>query len=165
MYEYRHTVVPVRLGDSDRALSKAGLIERLKAKTLRTVAAAQGWLDPETPLPDEKVFAQVLDTSPAGRPTPSSIEPYRPVVERWVEQDIQCTTICQALVRQYGFASSYSSVYRFVRSLEQVMPKATCHLEFAPGETAQVDLGTGPVLVDPRTGEEIKTWFFLMTLC
>ena len=28
-----------------------------------------------------------------------------------------------------------------------------------------MDFGAGPVLVDPRTGEQIKTWFFLMTLC
>ncbi len=39
------------------------------------------------------------------------------------------------------------------------------HLDFAPDEAAQVDFGTGPELVDPETGEVIKTWFFLMTLC
>ena len=87
MYEYRHIVVRMRLGDSDRALAKAGLIGRPKAKMLRAVAGAQGWLDPQTPLPDEAVFAQVLDTSPAGKPTPSSVEPYRTVVERWVEKN------------------------------------------------------------------------------
>ena len=165
MYEYRHIVVRMRLGDSDRALAKAGLIGRPKAKVLRAVATAHGWLDPQTPLPDEAVFAQVLDASAAGKPTPSSVEPYRSVVERWIEQDIQCTTIYQGLVRQYGYAGSYSSVYRFVRSLKPATPKATCPLDFAPGEAAQVDFGTGPTLVDPRTGEEIKTWFFLMTLC
>jgi transposase len=165
MFEYRHIVVRMRLGDSDRALSKAGLIGRPKAKALRAVAAAQGWLDPETPLPDELIFAEVLGLSRSSKPTPSCVEPYRSEVERWAEQGIQCTTIYQALVRNHGFAGSYSSVYRFVRSLEAATPKATCHLDFAPGEAAQVDFGAGPVLVDPRTGEEIKTWFFLMTLC
>jgi len=165
MYEYRNIVVRMRLGDSDRALSKAGLIGRPKAKTLRAVAAAQGWLDPATPLPDETVFAEVFGLSPTDKAAASCVEPYRSDVERWAEQDIQCRTIHQALVRNHGFNGSYSSVYRFVRSLELKSPKATCHLDFAPGEAAQVDFGTGPVLVDLRTGEEIKTWFFLMTLC
>ena len=42
MFEYRNIVVRMRRGDSDRALAKAGLIGRPKAKTLRVVAAAQG---------------------------------------------------------------------------------------------------------------------------
>lgn len=44
-------------------------------------------------------------------------------------------------------------------------PKATMHLDFTPGVAAQIDFGTGPRLVDTRTGELIKTHFFLMTLC
>ncbi len=165
MYEYRNIIVRMRLGDSDRALAKAGLIGRPKAKALRAVAATQGWLNPDTPLPDESVFAKVFAGAAPEKRAPSCVEPYRSDVERWAEQGIQCRTIHQALVRQHRFAGSYSAVYRFIRSLELATPKATCHLDFAPGEAAQVDFGTGPVLVDTRTGEEIKTWFFLMTLC
>ena len=164
MFEYRHIVVRMRWGDSDRALAKAGLIGRPKAKALRAVAAAQGWLDPKTSLPDESVFANVLGHASSGRAV-SCVEPYRSEVEGWADQGIQCRTIYHTLVRQHGFAGSYSSVYRFVRSLELNPPKATCHLDFAPGEAAQVDFGAGPVVVDTRTGEEQKTWFFLMTLC
>ena len=61
MYEYRQIVVRMRQGDSDRALAKAGLIGRPKAKALRAVAAAQGWLDPQVSLPDEAEFARVMD--------------------------------------------------------------------------------------------------------
>ena len=93
MFEYRHIVVRMRLGDSDRALAKAGLIGRPKAKALRAVAAARGWLDPGTPLPEESVFAEVLGLSKSGKPTPSCVEPYRSQVERWAEQGIQCRTI------------------------------------------------------------------------
>jgi transposase len=165
MYEYRNIIVRMRLGDSDRALAKAGLIGRPKAKALRAVAATQGWLNPDTPLPDEAVFAKVFADTTMEKRAPSCVEPYRSEVQRWAEQGIQCRTIHQALVRQHRFAGSYSAVYRFIRSLELATPKATCHLDFAPGEAAQVDFGTGPVLVDTRTGEEVKTWFFLMTLC
>lgn len=165
MFEYRNIIVRMRLGDSDRALAKAGLIGRPKAKAFRAIAIAQGWLHPDTPLPDASGLAAVLANPPTAKRATSSVEPYRTEVERWADQGIQCRTIYQALVRQHGFNGSYSSVYRFIKSLELSTPKATCHLDFTPGEAAQVDFGAGPVLVDTRTGEEIKTWFFLMTLC
>lgn len=165
MYEYRNILVRMRQGDSDRALAKAGLIGRPKAKALRAVATFQGWLDPGTPLPDDPVLAEVLTQAKATQQASSCVAPYRSVVKLWAEQGIQCRTIHQALVRQHGFTGSYSSVYRFIRSVDNKPPKATCHLEFSPGEAAQIDFGSGPVLMDPRTGEQIKTWFFLMTLC
>jgi transposase len=165
MFEFRHIVVRMRQGDSDRALAKAGLIGRPKAKALRRLAAQQGWLDPSAPLPEDAVLAEALGRSRTALSTPSCVEPYREVVTGWAEQGIQSKTIYQALVRNHGFGGSYSSVYRFVRALQVDAPKATMHLAFAPSEAAQVDFGSGPVLVDPRTGEEIKTWFFLMTLC
>lgn len=165
MYEYRHILVRMRQGDSDRALAKAGLIGRRKATALRAVAQAQGWLDPGTPLPDDPVLAEVLTRPKATTQATSCVAPYRSLVQQWASQGIQCRTIHQALVRQHGFTGSYSSVHRFIRSLDDKPPKATCHLDFAPGEAAQIDFGAGPVLVDPRTGEEVKTWFFLMTLC
>lgn len=46
MYEYRHILVRMRLGDSDRALARAGLIGRHKAGELRALAQSKGWLDP-----------------------------------------------------------------------------------------------------------------------
>ena len=83
----------------------------------------------------------------------------------WAEQGIQGKTICQALARNHRFGSSYSSVYRFIRALGINAPKATKHLDFAPGEAVQADFGAGAVLVGRHTGEEFKTWFFLMALC
>lgn len=165
MYEYRNILVRMRQGESDRALAKAKLIGRPKAKALRAMAEAQGWLDPATPLPDDPVLAEALQRPKPASQVNSCVAPYRSTVEQWVKQDLQCETIHQGLVRLHGFTGSYSSVYRYIQSLQDKTPKATCHLEFAPGEAAQIDFGSGPVLVDPRTGEEHKTWFFLMTLC
>jgi transposase len=165
MFEFRHILVRMRLGDSDRALAKAGLIGRPKAKALRTVAQERGWLDPARPLPEDAVLAQAVGPPRAAASAQSCVEPYRDAVTDWAEQGIQSKAIYQALVRNHAFGGSYSSVYRFVRALEINAPKATVHMNFAPGDAAQVDFGSGPVMVDLRTGEEIKTWFFLMTLC
>ncbi len=39
MHQYRNIIVRMRLGESDRALAKAGLIGRRKAKKVRRIAA------------------------------------------------------------------------------------------------------------------------------
>jgi transposase len=155
----------MRLGDSDRALAKTGLIGRPKAKSLRQLAESRGWLDPAHPLPEDAELALAFHPSPGQTTAQSSVEPYREQVTQWVEQGIQTKTIHQALVRNHGYSGSYSSVYRFASSVKPRTPKATMHLDFAPGEAAQIDFGSGPTLVDTRTGELIKTHFFLMTLC
>ncbi len=165
MFEYRQIIVRMRSGDSDRALAKAGLIGRPKAKALRQLAQSQGWLDPAHPLPDDTALSLALNPSTKAASALSSVEPYRDQVSEWVKQGIQSKTIHQTLVRNHGYTGSYSSVYRFTRSIKPRLPKATMHLAFAPGEAAQIDFGAGPTLVDTCTGELIKTHFFLMTLC
>jgi hypothetical protein len=164
MYEFRQVLVRMRLGDSDRALAQAGLIGRRKAREIRQLAEDRGWLDCSGPLPDDTVLATAL--SRPERPGPvSSVEPYRELVTGWARQGVQSKTIYQALARLHQFRGSYDSVNRFIRTLGLKTPKATMHLEFAVGEAAQIDFGSGPELIDTETGEIVKTWFFLMTLC
>ena len=38
-------------------------------------------------------------------------------------------------------------------------------LDFAPGDAAQVDFGAGPIVPHPLTGEALRPWIFVMTLC
>ena len=38
-------------------------------------------------------------------------------------------------------------------------------LDFAPAEAAQVDFGKGPLISDAFSGNAVKTWIFVMTLC
>lgn len=168
MYEYRQILVRMRLGDSDRLLAKARLVGRRKAGELRRVAQAQGWLKLDSPLPDDSRLAEVLQPAPGGeepRRSGSRVEPYRAQVTAWWDAGIQATTIHQALVREHGFSGSYFAVQRFVKALGVSRPKATVILEFAPGEAAQVDFGRGPEVVDVHSGERIRSWVFVMTLC
>jgi hypothetical protein len=60
MYEYRQVPMRMRLGDSDRTISKAGLMGRRKAAELRLLAAEAGWLDMARPLPEDAVLAARL---------------------------------------------------------------------------------------------------------
>ena len=127
-------------------------------------AEAAGWLDVATPLPGDGELAVHLGSVRTQPGVASLAEPHRERITRWSRQGIQGTTIHGALVRSHGFTGSYSSVHRFLAGLEAAHPQVTTVLEFDPGEAAQVDFGKGPGVLDPRTGELLSTWIFVMTL-
>jgi transposase len=136
------------------------------------MAAAQDWLKPDGPMPDDKAIAAHHQRSGAApragtlplNPNTSTVEPYRVEILDWHQQGIAATTIRQALVRQYGFTGSVHTVHRFLKRNITASPVATVMLDFAVGELAQVDFGAGPLITDRETGEVNKTWFFVMTL-
>ena len=43
-------------------------------------------------------------------------------------------------------------------------PASPCNVQFVLGEAAQVDFRKGPEVLDPRTGQLLSTWIFVMTL-
>lgn len=164
MHQYRQVLSRMRLGDTDRAIARAGLIGRRKAGELRQIAVRHGWLNPELPLPDHAELARIVQARKNDQLQPSLVQPYADEVADWWEKGIQGTTIYAALVRKYGFMGSYSSVRRFVNQLKADHPQVTTILDFEPGQAAQVDFGKGPTIIDVYTGEVISTWFFVMTL-
>ena len=105
---------------------------------------------------------------PAGSSSPpssSSCEPYRETIEQELERGRNAMAIWQDLVSDHGFAGSYEAVKRFVRKLRGVRsPEAVGIIQTGPGEEAQVDYGTGPMVRDPKTGKYRRTRLFVMTL-
>ena len=79
MHQYRNVLVRMRLGESNRKIAKAGLMGRAKAGAFRELAAQNGWLDPDSPLPDEAAIAQALGST--GRATPRAGGPQGDVHE------------------------------------------------------------------------------------
>lgn len=169
MYEYRQVIHRMRMGESDRTIARAKLMGRIKCGEVRVIAAKQGWLDKELPLPDDGVLVKAFLGEKKERddnPTHQSLSrAYEEQIRTWVEQKVRMTTIHQALVDQFGFSGSYSSVCRLVQKLKLHQPEATCILDFAPGEAVQVDFGKGPDITDAFTCKTFKTWIFVMTLC
>ena len=166
MFEYRQVLVRMRQGDSDRDIARSGLMGRKKAAGLRDVAAAQGWLDKDSPLPEDGAVAALIPKPKVAASCVSSLEAHRSRIEQWVAAGVDGTTIHAALRRTHGYEGSYSSVRRIVRAIHEAMPPAaTMILDFDPAEAAQIDFGAGPVITDAHTGEAHRTWFFVMTLC
>jgi len=166
MYQYRQVLLRMRQGDSDREIARAGLMGRPKSKAVRVVATERGWLDPAAPLPDDDALAAVFANTLPAAPCVSTLEPFRAQIERWIGTGTQGTTIHTALCRNHGYTGSYSAVRRFVQAHAAAQPIATTmRLDFVPGDAVQVDFGAGPIVPHPRTGEALKTWIFVMTLC
>ena len=165
MYEYRQVISQIRLGESDRAIAKTGLVGRTKSKQIRAVADKEGWLNQTTELPADEVLAQCFAKAPAVQSEALS-RPYEDQIKQWVSQGIQASTIHQALKTKHGYSGSYNSVQRFVQKIKirQAYHNASTVLDFAPGESAQVDFGMGPMITDAYTGEIFKTWIFVMVL-
>jgi len=102
---------------------------------------------------------------PPGRsPSTSACEPFRDLIELGLSRDRNVMAIWQDLVDQHGFQAKYQSVRRFVHNLHQKAPEARVVIETAPGEEAQVDYGSGPMVRDPQTGKYRRTRLFVLTL-
>lgn len=129
--------------------------------------------DPEVPKPAIQVTTDSGRTelgaeasiSPRKARTPSQCEPYRELIEAAVQRGRNAMAIYQDLVSDYGFAHSYQSVKRFVNKLQpEAVKEAHPVIITGPGEEAQVDYGTGPMVRDPQTGKYRRTRLFVMTL-
>jgi len=104
-------------------------------------------------------------TAPSRSPSASACEPHREAIELGLERGRNAKAIWQDLVSESGFAGGYQSVKRFVRKLlGGRAPEARVVITTAPGEEAQVDYGTGPMVRDPESGKYRRTRLFVMTL-
>lgn len=161
-YQYRDVLVRMRLGETDCAIAKSGLMGRRKGAHLRATAVPRGWL--EGPLPDDATLAEVFGNRPVPLPQVPLIHPYREQIVAWREQGTDGTTIHQALVRNHQVGGSCSPARRFLLKLEAGHPQATTVLEFAPAKAGQVDFGSGPRILDAFGGQKISTWVSVLTL-
>jgi transposase len=100
-----------------------------------------------------------------GKRSPGASEAYRELIALELSRGRNAMGIWQDLVDQHGYSSSYQSVQRFVLKLRgAVSPEARVIIETRPGEEAQVDYGTGPMVRDPDSGKYRRTRLFVMTL-
>src|SRR6516165_5278388 len=102
-------------------------------------------------------------TSPAGRV--SACEPYRDLIEEKLSRGRNAKAIWQDLVTDHGYPGNYQTVKRFVRRLGgSKLPQAAGIILTEPGEEAQVDYGSGPLVRHPQTGKYRRTRLFVLTL-
>jgi transposase len=110
--------------------------------------------------------ATVVPDPPPGRsPSARACWPYREAIELGLSRGRNAMAIWQDLVDTCSFAAGYQSVRRFVSKLHPSQSREACAvIETAPGEEAQVDYGTGPMVRDPHSGKYRRTRLFVLTL-
>ncbi|HEV1993474.1 MAG TPA: IS21 family transposase [Candidatus Acidoferrum sp.] len=160
----------VRRETASRYLKEAGVAIRPPRGWGRGTPAPSSRAPDSKPANEDQVitdFGGALEAlRPSGRsPTASTCETYREAVELGLSRDRNAMAIYQDLVDSCGFPGSYQSVQRFVRKLRGAStPEARAVIETAPGEEAQVDYGSGPMVRDPESATYRRTRLFVLTL-
>ena len=163
MYEVRQIIQRLRLGETDRSIARSQRVGRRKVAQIRALSAGQNWLDAARPIPDDALIAMhykpsatiLAAATPKTTRNTSTVEPYREEVLAWHQQGIPVSTMRQALARKHGFTGSVHALHRFIRRTVPATPAATVMLDFAVGEQAQVDFGSGPLITDRQSGETL----------
>jgi transposase len=98
-------------------------------------------------------------------PSSSTCEAYRQRIEESLARGRNGKAIWQDLVSEHGFTGSYQSVKRFVQKLRGPQrPEPAGIILTAPGQEAQVDYGSGPMVRDPQSDKYRRTRLFVLTL-
>ncbi len=164
MVDYWRIVQELRDERSGRQIAALKLGGRNLISDIKKIIEPLGWLDKSLPPPSTEDVERVL-VKPVTVPIQvSKLEPYRTLVEAWVKDGHTPHQIYLALKRK-DFGGSVGSVKRFIKRLGKHESKAFVQLHFDAGDAVQVDFGSGPLLVNPRTGKEVRSHIFVMTLC
>lgn len=164
-----------RLGWALRKIERATGIRRetaagyLRAAGIRagTKPASEVTTDPEPAKPANggEVTTDFGEAKPTSGVAASSSEPYRELIEGALAKGRNAMSIWQEMVDRHGFAGAYESVKRYVRKLRGAhSAEARVIIQTAPGEEAQVDYGTGPMVRDAHSGKYRRTRLFVLTL-
>jgi transposase len=162
----------LRSGESERQISRDLGISRPTVHKYKLMAEMQGFLDPGKELPGIDQLEAVLGPAPRPPSKPSTLEPYREIVETMLDRGVEMTALWQRLRDNYGYAGGYSSVRRFVRRLKPTTGEgAVIRVHTEPGEELQVDFHAEPdngsvgKLFDPNSGRLRTAYVFVATLC
>ena len=96
-------------------------------------------------------------------PPRSSAAAYHDAIVEKLDAGLSLQRLWQDLVEEFGYASSYESVKRYVRTLRRAR-RIVGVIHTAPGEEGQVDFFQGVPTFNATTGQWQRPWVFRMTL-
>lgn len=164
MNHIRDIIHRLQQGQSARQICRDTRISRPTIRKYKAWAEKQGYLLPDSPLPDHATLAETLGpVIPPPRPR-STLEPYRDRIEKWHAEGVEMKAMWQRLQEDYLYPGSYSSVRRFCKQFRATTPTAVVRVHTAPGEEMQVDFGYIGKIYDPQSGKMRKAYVFVATL-
>jgi len=117
---YKEIIYRVRAGESERGITRDLGISRPTVHKYKIRARQEGYLDPERGLPGNEELGESMELTPRPPKRLSSVENYREIVRKYLDQGLGMTVIYQRLRENHGYDGSYSSVRRFVHHLRPV---------------------------------------------
>jgi transposase len=142
------------------------------AKVFPGSAGASPPVEADPPGPDPANPAKVFPGSESnaakafpgsGLPPRSSAAAYHDAIVEKLNKGLTRQRVWQDLVEEFGYAHSYESVKRYIRTLRRDRRVAGV-IHSAPGEEGQVDFFQGVATFNARTGRWQRPWVFRMTL-
>lgn len=161
---YKEIIYRLRAKESERSIARDLEISRPTVHKYKIKAEVEGFLDKGRRLPGGEEIAESLGPAPRPPRVPSTVEGYRQVVQKYLDQGLEMTAILQRLREDHGYQGSYSSVRRFVQHLQPGEPESYVRVHCEPGEEMQVDFGSVGQMYDPVTGKMRKAYVFVATL-
>lgn len=161
---YKEIIYRIRSGESERSIARDMGISRQTIHKYKIKAELEGYLDNQRGLPGNEELTVSLGPAPEPPKIPSTLENYRGIVQRYLDQGLQMTVIYQRIRDDHGYRGSYSSVRRFVHHLAPVEKEAYVRVHCEPGEEMQVDFGYIGQIFDPKTGKLKNGYVFVATL-
>jgi transposase len=173
MHRLQEVIRLHRLGQSRRTIARQLRMGRDTIREYLEAFSKAGLLEGDAEaLPGLKVLREAVEAA-GGSPAPprqaSSVEPWRPTIEKKRLNGAGPTAIHDFLrLQEPEYRGSVSAVKRLCARLQREQgPAATdvaIPVETAPGEVAQVDFGYAGKRYDPDRGVLRKCWLFVMTL-
>lgn len=100
-------VYRLRQGQSERAIAKDLGHSRHTVRRYHYLAEEKGYIDPWRPVPEPEELLRELGPAPSAPVIVSTVEPYKPVVEKLLKAGVEMATIHSRLVRDHGYRGSY----------------------------------------------------------
>lgn len=166
VHQVQEIVHRLRKGQSERSIVRDLGCGRGTVRRYGHLAQERGFLVDSAPLPSlEDLEAASAPLFNPRRSNISTVEPYRSVVKKLLEDKVEVTAIHRRLSRSHGYTGSYGSVLRFVRSIAPLsVPEVVVRVETAAGKQAQVDFGTVGKMWSPTKKSLCTAYCFVMTL-
>jgi transposase len=186
MPKQQHVIALLELGWSYRRIQAETGVRREtvgrydRARLAKAAKVFPGSAPPDSPVAgaslavDDPNAAEVFAGS---SPNPAKVFPgsipkrsrseaavFHAAITEKLDTGLSLQRIWQDLVDEFGYAASYESVKRFVRTLPERPHRAVGVFHCAPGAEGQVDFFRGAPTLHAETGEWARPWVFRMTL-
>lgn len=159
MIELRDLVLQLRRGESIKSIHRSSGRHRAIIRKLKAIAEQNGWLNVETPAPEEADVQAAWLASPL--PKGNKQHPLGVLdddFKRWIDDDVSFVVMHRLASERVP--CSETTLRRYVHHRFKLQPEATVLRIPEPGKVMEVDFGYLGLVEDEASGRIRKAWLF-----